>query len=192
MTPERALKIKFGVNIIFASLLLLSLVIFPAKATADINLLTSVTSSAGGESSCLGLAMNSTNGQPTPIGLSHNSYYRQGAGFWYQNPLPPSAIKDLIAQLDSGVPKSLWGHIHLSWTEPDYELGIAHHVIYRSSVPYHIGDSLAMTPNTCYLDEGVVGNLYMQYYYTVKAVNWAGNKSAASNQAGEYDRLLER
>jgi hypothetical protein len=179
-------------RIVLLTLIIMLSFALATQAVADINLRSSTTSSAGGQSSCEGLAMNSTTGQSTPIGLTLNSYYRQGAGFWYQNPLPPPRIQDLIAHLDSGVPKSLWGHIRLSWTEPDYDMGIAHYVIYRSNTGYQLGDSLAMTANATYLDYGVVGNLYMQNFYTDKAVDWAGNKSAASNQVGEFDRLLER
>lgn len=181
-----------GNSLVLWGVAVLLLLIFAEQTKADIHLHVSVISSASGESLCEGLTMNSTTDQTSTIGFSLNSTYKRGAGFWYQNPLPPPFSEDLIAQLDGGVPKSLWGHIQLSWTEPNYEMGIAHHVIYRSNVPYQLGDSLAMTPNTTYLDYGVVGNLYMQNFYTIKAVDWAGNKSSASNQAGEYDRLLER
>lgn len=177
-------------NVIRLQATVLFVLFISTFASADIHLRTSVTASAGGPSSCPGLTMNSTTGQSTPIGLSVNSNYRMGAGFWYQNPLPPPSIEDLLAQLDSGI-KSIYGHIYLSWTEPPMDLGIAHYVIYRGTTPYQLGDSIAMADNTTYLDEGIVGHLYLQYYYHVKAVDWAGNKSRASNQVGEYDILLE-
>jgi hypothetical protein len=99
----------------------------------------------------------------------------------------PEGIDDLIAFLDSGA-KSFWGNIYLYWTEPYDSVGVAHYVVYRSTEPYQLGDSLVMTSDTTFLDIHVVGNPYINFYYTVKAVDLAGNKSPASNQVGEFDR----
>jgi hypothetical protein len=45
-----------------------------------------------------------------------------------------------------------------------------------------------------YLGECVyaIGKPNLNYYYTVKAVDYSGNKSEASNQVGEFDKVLER
>jgi hypothetical protein len=64
-------------------------------------------------------------------------------------------------------------------------------VIYRSTSSEVPGDSLAGTADTTYLDPGAAGDVMTNYYYTVKAVDWVENKSALSNQAGEFDKYLD-
>jgi hypothetical protein len=107
--------------------------------------------------------------------------------------IPPESIENLLAQLHAGS-KSYGGNILLSWSEPYDSTGVHHYVIYRSESPTEIGDSLAITADTTYLDEYVyaIGNPYLHYYYTVKAVDYSGNKSEASNQVGEFDKVLDR
>jgi hypothetical protein len=100
---------------------------------------------------------------------------------------PPEPIDDLGAYLHGGS-KSNWGNVYLSWTEPFDSVGVAQYVIYRSTEPYQLGDSLSMTTKTSYLDIQVVGNPSINFFYTIKAVDGAGNKSDASNQVGEFDR----
>ena len=100
---------------------------------------------------------------------------------------PPEPIDDLSAQLHGGA-KSYWGNIHLSWSESNDYFGIDHYVIYRSTEPYLLGDSVGVTTDTTYLDAGAVGNPNTNYYYNVKAIDLAGNKSPTSNQVGEFDR----
>jgi len=100
---------------------------------------------------------------------------------------PPEAIDDLMVQL-IGVAKSFWGHIYLSWSEPLDNIGVSHYVIYRSTVPGELGDSLAVSSDIDYLDMGAAGNAGINYFYIVKAVDAAGNKSANSNQVGEFDK----
>jgi hypothetical protein len=56
--------------------------------------------------------------------------------------------------------------------------------------PQEAGDSLAGTADTTHLDPGAAGDVLTNYYYIVKAVDWADNKSDASNQVGEFDRSL--
>jgi hypothetical protein len=101
----------------------------------------------------------------------------------------PETISDLTGQLHGGA-KSFWGNIYLTWSEPFDSNGVELYIIYRSQDPSEIGDSLAATIETFYLDEHVVGHPYIHFYYTVKSIDPAGNVSEPSNQAGEFDKLL--
>jgi hypothetical protein len=100
---------------------------------------------------------------------------------------PPEAITDLRVQLENGA-KSFWGNVYLSWSEPFDDIGVSHYIIYRSHVPGELGDSLVVTTELNYLDVGVIGSPSTNHYYIVKAVDGVGNKSADSNQVGEFDR----
>ena len=90
--------------------------------------------------------------------------------------------------------KSYGGNIYLSWREPYDNVGVEHHVIYRSDSPTESGESLAVATDSTYLDEYVyaIGNPNLHFYYTVKAVDFSGNKSEPSNQVGEFDKVLDR
>jgi hypothetical protein len=104
----------------------------------------------------------------------------------------PESIDDLMAFLDNGSKKSYGGNIFLSWSEPFDNIGISHYVIYRSEEPNQLGDSLASTTTETYLDLNVcaIGHPYLHNYYTVKAVDYSGNKSEGSNRVGEFDKVL--
>ena len=102
---------------------------------------------------------------------------------------PPEAIDDLAIFLESGT-KSAAGDMRLIWTEPEDDLVVARYVIYRSTDAGSIGDSLAGSTDTTYLDVGAAGDVGTDYFYTVKAVDASGNKSERSNQVGEFDRSL--
>ena len=47
---------------------------------------------------------------------------------------------------------------------------------------------------TNYLNEYIyaIGNPNLHFYYSVKAVDFSGNKSEPSNQVGEFDKVLDR
>jgi fibronectin type 3 domain-containing protein len=96
---------------------------------------------------------------------------------------PPDTIVDLNVQL---VDEDL----HLSWTEPYDFVGVSYYLVHRCTTASLAGDSLASATETCYTDTGIVGNVNCHYFYTVRAVDRAGNKSADSNQVGEFDRYL--
>ncbi len=103
--------------------------------------------------------------------------------------IPPEAIDDLSLALDGGS-KSSSGDIHLWWSEPFDESGVVRYVIYRSTTLESSGDSLAGTTDTSFTDMGAAGDADTSYYYAVRAVDAAGNKSEGSNRVGECDRLL--
>jgi hypothetical protein len=63
-------------------------------------------------------------------------------------------------------------------------------VIYRGLTPYLLGDSLASTTGTTYIDVGATGDTASNFFYMVKAVDPAGRKSEESNQVGEFGKSL--
>jgi predicted secreted hydrolase len=97
--------------------------------------------------------------------------------------IPPEPIDDLAIYLSDE-------DIHLLWTEPYDDGGVIRYVVYRSTTPEGSYDSLAHTTATSYLDAGVTGDSGANHFYTVKAVDGAGQKSGASNKVGEFDRDL--
>jgi fibronectin type 3 domain-containing protein len=102
----------------------------------------------------------------------------------------PDAITDLAIELENGA-KSSSGDLQLTWSPSGDDVAVTHYVVYRDSSAGAPGDSLAATTDTAYLDPGAVGDVMIQYYYTVRAVDWVANKSNASNQVGEFDRELD-
>jgi len=67
---------------------------------------------------------------------------------------------------------------------------VSYYVIYRSALPAQMGDSLGYSVSTDYTDTGAAGDSGSNHYYTVKAVDSEGRKSASSNQVGEFDLEL--
>ena len=90
---------------------------------------------------------------------------------------PPQAVDDLSGMLSKG-------DIHLQWSEPFGECGVSRYIIYRSDQAGSPGDSLAGTVDTVFTVPGAAGT---DAYYTVKAVDPEGQKSAGSNQVGEFN-----
>jgi aminopeptidase N len=101
----------------------------------------------------------------------------------------PDAITDLTVALVGGA-KSDSGDLLLSWSPSSDDVAVTGYVVYRSISAGALGDSLAGTTDTIYLDPGAVGDVMTHYYFTVKAVDWVSNKSEISNQVGEFDREL--
>jgi hypothetical protein len=104
---------------------------------------------------------------------------------------PPEAIDDLSAALEDGA-KSTSGDIRLRWTEPYDDVGVIRYVVRRSTEISSLGDSLAGTTDTTYLDLGAAGTIGTDYFYAVEAVDGSGQKSEDSNRAGEFDIWLPR
>jgi aminopeptidase N len=101
----------------------------------------------------------------------------------------PGAITDLAIDFQSSA-KSLSGDVFLLWSASSDDVGGVRYVIYRGEAIGSLTDSLAETSDTTYLDPGAVGSASTNYYYTIKAVDWADNKSSDSNLVGEFDRNL--
>lgn len=108
---------------------------------------------------------------------------------FFSDTTAPAAIADLAIGLENGA-KSSSGDMRLWWSQSEDDLGAVHYVIYRSAAAGSLGDSLSVTSDTTYLDSGAAGDVVTNYFYTVKAVDWAENKSDPSNQVGEFDGSL--
>jgi len=114
--------------------------------------------------------------------------------FTIDNPGPPAAIADLTATLaDSS--------IYLSWSavtedEGGYPIVVDHYTVYRQADPRFSpspADSIGSTTETFYDDPTpALKDPSVNHYYVVKAVDSAGEKSAASNTMGEFDIELRR
>jgi C1A family cysteine protease len=132
-----------------------------------------------------------------PLGLDHSRWlspphngpnemdFRTGEG----SGLPPGPVDNLSITLTNGA-KSTAGDILLTWTQPYAESALSHYIVYRSAVPAERGDSVAATEDTLYLDPGAAGDTLVHHFYTIRAVDTEGRKSADSGQVGEFDRHL--
>ena len=102
---------------------------------------------------------------------------------------PPMAAQNFIATLSIS-------DIQLAWSPVTTDTCglpevISHYVIYRSaSLSESPGDSIAAVADTSYLDVEALGNP-LPIYYTVRAVDTAGYKSADSQRSGAFSRDLQ-
>ena len=124
--------------------------------------------------------------------LSYNGGWRDAVvckiSLEFVDMVPPFAITDLSATLKKGSKTN--GDVLLQWSQPYDNVGVTHYVIYRDTTASSLGDSLAGTMNTSYVDGCIAGTVGTNYFYTVKAVDAAGHKSEESNQVGKFDRSL--
>jgi hypothetical protein len=101
--------------------------------------------------------------------------------------IPPSTVGNMAAVLEGG-------GLHLSWSPATDSRGVDHYVVYRGTQPDFLpgsGDSIGSTADTFFVDPGsAVGDTLLNHYYSIKAVDGAGNKSAPSGHCGEFDRFL--
>jgi hypothetical protein len=118
-----------------------------------------------------------------------NSGPTMTADFYVTTASPPEAVDDLTATL-IGTGKSTSGDIMLTWTEPYAEGGVDYYLIYRSTAPGLVGDSLTVTVATEHSDPGAAGQVGTNHYYSVEVVDLLGRKSQTSNQTGEFDSFL--
>ena len=103
--------------------------------------------------------------------------------FTIQDATTPEEIDDLAIAVEND-------NIHLWWTEPSDDVGVIRYVIYRNTVAHSLGDSVAGTTDTSYTDVNAAGTAGINYFYGIKAVDAAGNKSEGSNMVGEFDQSL--
>jgi hypothetical protein len=154
------------------------------SVAADTQLATSVAASSGGRGSSTHFAVKSTVGQPTPIGPAASTNFEVGAGFWYQDPVAPSAIGDLTAKLSVN-------DIVLQWAHAADNVAIDQYIVYRGTNPGFVpgsGNVLGQTKGSSYLDPGAAGTVGTDYFYVVRATDPAGNLAVDSNRVGEFDR----
>lgn len=100
---------------------------------------------------------------------------------------PPEAVDDLLAVKAGSM-------LRLCWSEPHDDMGIASYVVYRDTASEFTsvdGDSIGATADTFFTDpQGAVGDLGVNRFYLVRAVDMTGKRSDDSNRAGEFDRAL--
>jgi hypothetical protein len=183
MIMSGGIKFQAGPFLLTAAVVL----VFALPAFGDAQLATSVIGSAGGTGSSTNFTMKSTLGQATPTGPSSSTNFGVGAGFWYQDPVPPSAISDLTATLSAS-------DIVLQWSHAADNVAIDHYVVYRNTDPGFEpagGDSINGTKGTGYLDPGAAGTVGTNYFYLVKAADPSRNKAEDSNRVGEFDADMD-
>lgn len=132
---------------------------------------------------------------PTTVGAFDTTY--DGAGDVFVAKLdmdvgglaPPESTDALTIDLERGF-KLIGGNIRLRWIEPPDSVEVIRYVVYRNTSPSSTSDSLAETADTTFLDVGAAGDLDTNYFYTVKAVDNAGQKWEGYNRVGEFDILM--
>ncbi len=141
-----------------------------------------VLSSGGREMTSANYILNGTISQTT-IGNVSSTNYEGWIGFWHPpEPFPPEA--PYVYATKSG------NNVILTWNKITTDtLGnpetVHYYVVYRNTSPSFIpgsADSIGgvIQPDTTYTDAGVLGSSN-SYYYLVKAVDVATNRSAKSN-----------
>ena len=107
---------------------------------------------------------------------------------WFMgDQIPPSMVTNVMTTLEEDL-------LHLNWLPASDNKGVDYYVIFRNTQPDFVpvgSDSVGSTADTFFVDiDSAVGATLMNHYYSVKAVDGAGNKSVASGLAGEFDRHL--
>jgi hypothetical protein len=105
---------------------------------------------------------------------------------------PPDAVADLRPHLIDQDVQLRWSPVTVDTTGA--KEGISHYVVYRSTdagFGADPSDSLAGVAEPEYRDPGAAGLVGTDYYYIVRAVDYAGLKSEVSAIVGEFDELLE-
>jgi hypothetical protein len=95
---------------------------------------------------------------------------------------PPPVVSDLEIALSKV-------DLVLSWSPPE-EKAIVRYVVYRDTEYDFVPapeDSIGGTEDTTYTDAGAAGTAGINYYYAVKSVSDAGEKSDPSNTVGEFN-----
>lgn len=107
---------------------------------------------------------------------------------WFLGDLiPPSMVTNLRCILNED-------QLVLDWSPSTDNKGVDHYVIYRDTVPDFVpsaAESIGSALDTVFVDtNSAIGDTLVNHFYSVKAVDGAGNKSAASGYIGEFDRHL--
>ena len=105
--------------------------------------------------------------------------------------LKPAPVSDLGAAKMSADIRLSWSAVSLDTAGHPKE--VEQYTVYRVTdpeAPIFGGDAIGLTDGVSYVDSGAVGDTLVNYFYAVKAVDVAGQKSAESNRAGEFDTSL--
>jgi len=102
---------------------------------------------------------------------------------------PPAAAEDLGATLSGADILLVWSPVTTDTSGGPEQ--IDHYIVFRDTVAGGTPqDSLAAVTDTCYLDPGTAGDS-TAYYYMVRAVDAAGQKSKSSQTTGSFGRALQ-
>ena len=107
--------------------------------------------------------------------------------------VPPAMVEDLVAALADTAIVLQWSPV----TEDIYgnEETVAHYVVYRDVTPDFTPaaeDSIGLSTGTSFTDSACgTGDVSLNHYYVVKAVDGLGHKGASSEAVGEFDKLLD-
>ena len=113
--------------------------------------------------------------------------------YLFQSPdsIPPTRITDLTSTLVDSCIALQWTAVSTDTTGKSDP--VPFYFVYRDTIAGFFpepSDSIAVETTTVYLDCGVVGDASVNYYYSVRAVDYGYNFSSASNQVGEFDKSL--
>lgn len=113
--------------------------------------------------------------------------------YLFQSPdsIPPTRITDLTATLVDSCIALQWTAVSTDTTGKSDP--VPFYFVYRDTIAGFFpepSDSIAVETTTVYLDCAVVGDASVNYYYSVRAVDYGYNLSSASNQVGEFDKSL--
>jgi hypothetical protein len=107
---------------------------------------------------------------------------------------PPAVVADLKAILCDSAVVLEWSAV----TEDVYgnEETVDYYIIYRDTSADFVPlseDSIGLAMGTSFLDSNCgAGDVNLNYYYAVQAVDAMGYESKSSEKVGEFDQLLER
>lgn len=104
---------------------------------------------------------------------------------------PPSTVENLATACSGPDLLLSWSPVSTDTSGLPEEL--SYYILYRNTSPTAPPvpeDSIAGVTDTCYTDAGMVGNP-QPLYYTVRAVDAAGNKSVDSQRVGAFGRDLQ-
>jgi hypothetical protein len=107
--------------------------------------------------------------------------------------VPPAMVEELVAALADSAIVLQWSPV----TEDIYgnEETVAHYVVYRDVTPDFTPsaeDSIGLSTGTSFTDSACgTGDVSLNHYYVVKAVDGLGHKGASSEAVGEFDKLLD-
>jgi hypothetical protein len=97
---------------------------------------------------------------------------------------PPGTIGDLAIDADGA-------DLVLTWSDPGDNVGVVGYRVYRSQQahfqPTGIPCATVWAPTTTWTDPGAAGNPNVNFFYTVRARDEAGNEGSPSNYVGEFD-----
>ena len=128
----------------------------------------------------------------TAIGKVEDTNYRGWIGFWSPpEAIPPSSPYIYVTKSDSNATLT-WNKVTTD-TMGNSEI-IRHYVVYRNTSPSFIpgpSDSIGATvqSETTYTDVGTL-NVGQSYYYLVKAVDIALNRSKKSNMGYKFNKVF--